>query len=313
MSEVVKPQPHYLDYLTSIAYGWDPESNDEPKFSFGHLSKDFMEFSDYWKKLFQKLPSIGYGHLLDPINAVAEPETMPIVANPSSEDLVVIDPDSVLETGLIPLASYWQSGYGSALPYVFVRQGVYERLLKASELLRQIDPDLGLSIADGWRPLSLQGQLYKIFYPNGHTPGEPLYVSPPNKDDAHAAPHPSGGAADVLITYKSIPLRVGADFDYMDLEANIDHFENTDDMLTRDTRRFLANVMSAADFCCIDSEWWHFEYGTRRWAAKTGGEPIYGNIHAELTDAYDISPVKPIPGSKRESLINRSLGTRELS
>ena len=34
--------------------------------------------------------------------------------------------------------------------------------------------------------------------------------------------------------------------------------------------------MTAAGFVVFDGEWWHFEYGTRRWGAVTGNAPLFG-------------------------------------
>jgi D-alanyl-D-alanine dipeptidase len=34
--------------------------------------------------------------------------------------------------------------------------------------------------------------------------------------------------------------------------------------------------MASKGFVVFDGEWWHFEYGTRRWAAITGGTPRFG-------------------------------------
>ena len=41
------------------------------------------------------------------------------------------------------------------------------------------------------------------------------------------------------------------------------------------------------------------EFGTRRWAGKTGNEPLYGNaiVEESMYDGYE--PVKAVAGSKR--------------
>jgi D-alanyl-D-alanine dipeptidase len=34
--------------------------------------------------------------------------------------------------------------------------------------------------------------------------------------------------------------------------------------------------MRSGGFVVLHCEWWHFEFGTRRWAAITGNAPRYG-------------------------------------
>jgi len=39
--------------------------------------------------------------------------------------------------------------------------------------------------------------------------------------------------------------------------------------------------MRKAGFVVYDGEWWHFEFGTRRWAALTGSAPLFGPVEAD--------------------------------
>ena len=43
-------------------------------------------------------------------------------------------------------------------------------------------------------------------------------------------------------------------------------------------RRMLYNVMTAAGFTNLPSEWWHYDYGDNMWAQLTGGKAIYAGI-----------------------------------
>jgi hypothetical protein len=43
-------------------------------------------------------------------------------------------------------------------------------------------------------------------------------------------------------------------------------------------------AMRDQGFIVIDCEWWHFEIGTRRWAALTGRTPWYGAADTVLSD-----------------------------
>jgi D-alanyl-D-alanine dipeptidase len=36
--------------------------------------------------------------------------------------------------------------------------------------------------------------------------------------------------------------------------------------------------MRAGDFVRLDTEWWHFEFGTAYWAEKTGRPAGYGRM-----------------------------------
>ena len=40
----------------------------------------------------------------------------------------------------------------------------------------------------------------------------------------------------------------------------------------------LYNVMTAAGFANLPSEWWHYDYGDNMWAQLTGGKAIYAGI-----------------------------------
>ena len=44
----------------------------------------------------------------------------------------------------------------------------------------------------------------------------------------------------------------------------------------RQNRRLLYHLMASVGLVNYSSEWWHFAYGERQWAARTGKAPIYG-------------------------------------
>ena len=52
--------------------------------------------------------------------------------------------------------------------------------------------------------------------------------------------------------------------------------------IDRDLRRWLYWSMTEAGFVVLNCEWWHFEYGTRRWGAIRGNDPLFGP--AEIGD-----------------------------
>ncbi|MFN8015535.1 MAG: M15 family metallopeptidase [Acidimicrobiia bacterium] len=296
---IVIPPENTLDRAASLAAGWDPTSNEIPTYSFGELSKDLTEYKTFFNDLINNVANSEHNDLLSEIIDVDEPEDFPLINNPVEEEMLVIDPSKSSEIGLYPKAALWQSGWNNALPYVFVRKQVYDNLCNAVEIIKSLHEDLTLCVTDGWRSIEQQSDLYHSFYPEGHIEGEPVYVSKPNVQDRYAAPHPSGGAVDVLLGIKDQAIRIGSDLDYMEAQANTAHFENSDDYLVKSMRRIFTNIMTNVGFVCLDSEWWHFEYGTRRWAGKKKCEPLYGNAFIEQEVYENIKPVKHLAGSKR--------------
>ncbi len=71
-----------------------------------------------------------------------------------------------------------------------------------------------------------------------------------------------------------IPLELGTDFDdFSDLAwTNACEVTATPD---RELRRLLFWTMHDAGFVVLHCEWWHFEFGTRRWAAITSQPARY--------------------------------------
>lgn len=301
---IVRPESKSLDWAASVAHGWVPESGEQALYSFGNLTTDFLQFRPVFEELIETVSKSKYSHLLNPITGVDEPESLPEVTNPTDEEMVAIDPLIQSKTGLHPMAALWQSGWQNSHPYIVVRSQIKDKLTNVVETLQRFNPEFHLCITDGWRSIEQQRDLYNAFYPNGHRQGEPLYVSPPEIDDRYAAPHPSGGAVDVLIGYRDKVLSIGSDLDHMDVQANTAHFEDLAgaDLLVRDMRRFFSNLLAESGFVSIDSEWWHVEYGTRRWGGKKNADPIYGNALVDNSHYVGVDPVKPVVGSKRFAL-----------
>ena len=135
----------------------------------------------------------------------------------------------------------------------------------------------GLAVFDAWRPLVLQQALYEAAYADPTLP--PGFVSEPSTDPATPPPHLTGGTLDVTLTHRGAALALGTDFDDFTAAAHTAFFEKTPGSV-REHRRLLYWAMATAGFVVIDCEWWHFEYGTRRWAALTGSTPLFGAAQA---------------------------------
>ena len=172
------------------------------------------------------------------------------------------------------LASYWHSGWPHALPEAYLRQGAALRLVNAVDAL---PPGFGFAIWDAWRNPKLQSELHSIAYADPDL--QPGFVNPPSSDPATPPPHATGGTVDLTLTWHSVPLNLGTRFDEFVPRAQANALENVgdDDVLaiSRDLRRLLRAVMWDAGFVQLDCEWWHFENGTRLWAAVRGKAPRY--------------------------------------
>lgn len=226
-----------------------------------------LPFTDYqyrWALLDPALVGVAVP-AQHPMPPLSEPESHPVVSDPVDEDLVQIE-----HRRIRCLSPYWHAGWPSARPDTLARQGTAQRLYTAADGL----PDrFGFAVLDAWRPLDLQREIYVSAYADPTLPAG--FVSVPSEDDATPPPHLTGGTVDVTLTFDGHALRLGTDFDDFSTAALADGLEDRPG-LERDLRRLLYHSMRRVGFVVIDCEWWHFEYGTRRWAALTGQEPIYG-------------------------------------
>jgi len=197
-----------------------------------------------------------------------EPVTQPLVPVcplGSNEALV-----QVQHPRIATLESYWSDGWASAQRGCFVREGVLERLEAA---VRSLPASYGLAVFDAWRPLELQQELFQEAYLDPELPEG--FVEMPSADPATPPPHLTGGAVDVTLTFNGHTLYLGTEFDAFCDDARTGAFEDTPNWVQA-ARRVLFWTMHDAGFVVADNEWWHYEFGTRRWGAIRGLEPLYG-------------------------------------
>lgn len=202
---------------------------------------------------------------VDPLPTLVEPDPKPPVLFPSTEPLVPVEHRRIRVLG-----NYWHAGWHHAVPGAWLRVGAMERLGAAADAL---PPRFGLAIFDAWRPITLQAELYEVAYADPGLP--PGYVSYPDHDPTTPPPHLTGGTVDLSLTFDGTPLALGTGFDDFTDAARSDSWEGVESA-DRELRRMLYWRMRDADFVLLDCEWWHFEYGTRRWAGIRGQQPIYG-------------------------------------
>ncbi len=199
-----------------------------------------------------------------PLPELIDP-TAPAVTDPDPEPLV-----PVAHRRIRVLSNYWHAGWDAAIPTTWLRAEAFDRLGHVAE---HLPSRLGLAVFDAWRPLELQAELFAAAYGE---PGLPAgYVAEPVADPRTPPPHLTGGTVDLTLTLDGIPLALGTGFDDFSTLAGADALEARPGE-ARALRRLLYRAMRDAGFVILHCEWWHFEFGTRRWAAITGTAPRYG-------------------------------------
>lgn len=198
--------------------------------------------------------------------------SLPAVPDPAEGDA---EPLVHLEHPRIKVVeAYRRSGLPFTAPGGRLRREVADRLGSAADLL---PPGFGLAVWDAWRDQRLQRVLHDQAYADPDLP--PGFVEAPSVDPASPPPHSTGGTVDLTLTWKSIPLALGTDFDeFVPLArpAALEPVPDDDPLaVSRDLRRLLRSVMVDRGFVQLDCEWWHFEFGTRLWAAHLHRAPRY--------------------------------------
>ncbi len=193
--------------------------------------------------------------------------TVPTAAVGDDEPLLPLGPDVQW------LGVYARHGFPAAVAEGFLRRETARRLSSAAAALPH---GFGLAVFDAWRDPALQTFLYERAYAEPGLP--PGFVSPPSPDPATPPPHATGGTVDLTLTWQGTALALGTDFDQFTERAfspALEGEESAEGRRLRDLRRLLRSAMVDQGFVALAREWWHFEYGTRLWAAVTGSAPRY--------------------------------------
>ncbi len=231
-----------------------------------------------------------------PLQTWDEIFAIPIVDN--QEALV---PLSLAPEKILVRSAYFEAGLRGALPECYARESVQQRLMTAASLL----PDtIRLVILDGWRSTVLQQALFDQCrnYYRHHNPDATkeavdamasTFVAVPSSKTTAPSPHLTGGAIDLSLADRNgHPLFFGSPFDYAGDISTTRYFEcalqkgkqlDRHEQIALDNRRLLYSAMTAAGFVNYDQEWWHFEYGSQRWAlVKKRDYAVYGPATLEL-------------------------------
>lgn len=176
--------------------------------------------------------------------------------------------------------AYLELGLPGASVTMQLRLGAAQRLEQALALL---PATLGFLLLDVFRPLQVQQALWdwqwqEVKRDNPHFTDVQIhervrdFVAEPSPDPAKPTPHRTGGAVDLtlfdLATGDALPM--GTDFDEATDVAQTDWFERHPQEPVTTNRRMLYQAMTGVGFVNYPNEWWHFEFGTRRWAAHQG-------------------------------------------
>ncbi len=214
----------------------------------------------------QALAGLGRAHPplgREPEPALAAlPEDGPCELERRLLDQGLVDVQGVDPTLLVELKYAREDNFMGANVYGGLRKGYLhpepaEMLGRANALLKAREPGLGLLLADGARPRSVQRRMWEYVR---DTPMRP-YVADPERGSMHNF----GAAADVTIA--------GPDGARLDMGTSVDHFgvlaqPREEQRLLRKgrltagqvaNRRLLREVMLGAGFRPLSIEWWHFD------------------------------------------------------
>lgn len=204
-----------------------------------------------------------------------------IPINENNEPLV---PLNLYPERIICHPEYFIQQISHAMPVLYIREGVYKKLIDAS---KNLPKGYKFVIYDAYRPFEVQKSLFdsyknKLAKQNPTMNEEQLvaltlnFVSLPSKDPAKPPAHNTGGSIDLSIAdIEGNLLDMGSYFDDMSDIVVTDYFEKKlckGEKLTEkeikiiENRRLLYNIMIEQGFTNFVNEWWHYDYGNQLWA-----------------------------------------------
>ena len=180
---------------------------------------------------------------------------------------------------------YPKLGMKNAIDKCYLRKVVYDKLLEATHYLPK---EYSFKILDAYRPFELQKELYTTYYQkivdefDLHTYSKEEkdrvinnFVALPNKNEAPA--HTTGSAIDLTLVKDSNDIDMGCSFDEFSGRSYTNYYIEKDKSI-HNNRMILYNCMIKAGFTNIETEFWHYDYGNKNWAEKTGNEIIFNEI-----------------------------------
>jgi len=180
---------------------------------------------------------------------------------------------------------------GSRRDLVLESEAAARLAVAAAHLSRSGGPghDLTLLVWDAHRSSLTQRSIFdryveQLLVPNGKNRASAInqakrFVSDPDS----VFPHGTGGAVDVTVLIDGERAYMGTGFDSFETRAARDWYavhppQAAADVIAARNRALLRAAMEAAGFVGLDSEWWHFEWGTDRWARATGHQAVLTEV-----------------------------------
>jgi D-alanyl-D-alanine dipeptidase len=205
------------------------------------------------------------------------------------------DAMTMLDNYSLEFIKVYPQYYLQKIPYAvencYCRKEVANLLLKAAENLPN---GYKFLIWDAWRPTKVQNALFEKYKDDikdktdltGVELDEAVqkYVSLPSTDKLKPSPHLTGASIDLTIIDKNgNELDMGTGFDYFGSEAQTDFYEIKSsifgkEVIIKQNRRLLYNILTNAGFTNYPYEWWHYDYGNQFWGVLTNKEAIYNKI-----------------------------------
>lgn len=130
---------------------------------------------------------------------------------------------------------------------IYLIDEVAYQIVKVNQYLKN-NFGLRLKIFDGYRPLSVQKEMWNII-------SDERYVANPKKGSMHNR----GCAVDLtLVDSTGNELEMGTQYDDFSEKSHIDYFNLSDQVLKN--RKILLQTMTKFGFIPLKTEWWHFDY-----------------------------------------------------
>lgn len=214
-----------------------------------------MKNSDYLRYLLQE---VGQRSIIPYQKGLTRDQINQVFSIDCSEKLVCIPNHPKI---------FYISG-GLAEQYSLCRERTATKLLEVVDILPE---RLGLGLQELYRPVEIQifyrqrkFSSLKNLYPekadNEIWRIVDQYVSRPG------GPHQTGGATDITLVWMDtgLPLDMGTEFGLPDTKSHTN--SNLVSWEAQVHRYLLWPYMTSVGFRNYPNEWWHYEYGTKRWA-----------------------------------------------
>lgn len=246
-----------------------------------------------------------------PISSVKDYSWEEVFAVPIADNGESLVPLSLVPEKILVRSAYFEAGIGGALPECYARADVFEKLLCASALLPN---GVRLVVLDAWRSPQVQTVLFqrcrnalsRVYKDASDAELHEMtqqYVARPSFDGSCPSPHVTGGAVDLtLATRDGKLLSFGSPFDYPECISYTRHLEEMQEqgkalsaaeLEAMKNRRLLHSVMLEAGFVNYSCEWWHYEFGTQRWALECGEDfAMYGPTRVVLNQFESFERVR---------------------